>query len=671
MNLFQNKTVIASYLLILSFFFAATTFFIPNKSSAQQECLVNEAVFSTNGEQLEGWYDDNDSPQVTITVKTQGCAEKLVKVSLREGSISPFTNVDALNNKVFKIPQNETLSITLITGEDECNSTPGVNDCHYDIQVITDSSTFTSRGKTSGDLMYECHDMCFSSWYILDHTGLPNGCEIKNAYFTNVWGDQDSEANKAARQGEDFWGDTPPSITAEINTSGCYGKEIKVSIMERDRGELSLAGYFVGGVASIILDQDNPTQDIYRKSLIVNDSDKVTLQLVAGDEECDTSVVGVRGCRFYIEVDGPNNTYNSWYAHPKGRLEYDFDLLSNTNWRIITTTSINDTLQPIIPGGSSPTYQAGDPCVNEEGTGLKDRCYAVLAPLSPELTEVGDDFTLGKYINILVQIAIGIAGILAVIMIIVGGVQYMTTDALTGKSNARSTITSAILGLLIALGSFIILNTINPTLTKIEPDIRELEAVFKDDSALWKETESTDITGYTLKGTFENPQPSTGVANFVQNLEQSNASLEEITVITPGPGPGNQGSAKFKGSNGSEVVIPVALGKNGVSTTANQEPGDGKTPLGSYELNSDIRPETGVTKNLAAATKAENTPINLGAYYGMIDITYKGALRGIGFHGHKNNTLGPTNGCVRMYNDDLVVLSPFMKAGTKVTIVSQ
>ncbi len=65
-----------------------------------------------------------------------------------------------------------------------------------------------------------------------------------------------------------------------------------------------------------------------------------------------------------------------------------------------------------------------------------------------------------QYISGMFMLIIGIAGVLAVIMIIVGGVKYMTTDAMGAKSDAKKTIQNAIFGLLLALGAWIILYSI-------------------------------------------------------------------------------------------------------------------------------------------------------------------------------------------------------------------
>jgi hypothetical protein len=64
----------------------------------------------------------------------------------------------------------------------------------------------------------------------------------------------------------------------------------------------------------------------------------------------------------------------------------------------------------------------------------------------------------------LYKFAIGIATILAVIMIMWGGFEYMTTEAFTGKNSAKDRITYSFVGLILLLGSYIILNTINRNL---------------------------------------------------------------------------------------------------------------------------------------------------------------------------------------------------------------
>jgi len=87
--------------------------------------------------------------------------------------------------------------------------------------------------------------------------------------------------------------------------------------------------------------------------------------------------------------------------------------------------------------------------------------YTLLAPIG-DIKTAPDN--MGDYFNTIFTLAIGLCGVLAVIMIVIGGVQYMGDESIFGKTEAKSRITSAVLGLLIALGSYALLNTINPDL---------------------------------------------------------------------------------------------------------------------------------------------------------------------------------------------------------------
>lgn len=88
--------------------------------------------------------------------------------------------------------------------------------------------------------------------------------------------------------------------------------------------------------------------------------------------------------------------------------------------------------------------------------------YCLLAPLGG--VSVITDNQLDDYFGMIYKIAIGIAGTLAIIMIFFGGVQYMTTEAIMEKQGAKDKIKNAIIGLILALSSYAILNTVNPNL---------------------------------------------------------------------------------------------------------------------------------------------------------------------------------------------------------------
>ncbi len=82
--------------------------------------------------------------------------------------------------------------------------------------------------------------------------------------------------------------------------------------------------------------------------------------------------------------------------------------------------------------------------------------------------DVTSTSSLPSFANQVAQIMIGIAIALAIIMLIMGGATYMTSGSFSKKGQAKSRMTQALIGLLLALGAVLILNTINPNLTSTE-----------------------------------------------------------------------------------------------------------------------------------------------------------------------------------------------------------
>ncbi|MEX0934048.1 MAG: hypothetical protein WD003_02200 [Candidatus Paceibacterota bacterium] len=94
--------------------------------------------------------------------------------------------------------------------------------------------------------------------------------------------------------------------------------------------------------------------------------------------------------------------------------------------------------------------------------------YTPLAPLDEiDLREVG----LGGYLTQLFKLLIGVTIVLAVVMVVVGGMQYMLSEAITDKSAALKRIWSAVIGLVLISSSVLILQTINPELLKFNIDV--------------------------------------------------------------------------------------------------------------------------------------------------------------------------------------------------------
>ena len=76
-----------------------------------------------------------------------------------------------------------------------------------------------------------------------------------------------------------------------------------------------------------------------------------------------------------------------------------------------------------------------------------------------------------KVIKNFYGVAIGIAAVLAVIMIIYAGIEYATIESITGKSDAKDKWQGALIGLGLLLASYLILRTINIDLVNVNLDL--------------------------------------------------------------------------------------------------------------------------------------------------------------------------------------------------------
>lgn len=94
--------------------------------------------------------------------------------------------------------------------------------------------------------------------------------------------------------------------------------------------------------------------------------------------------------------------------------------------------------------------------------------YKALSTI-PGVTKAGETADPVKLITNIYGISIGIAAILAIGMIIWAGIQYATTEAISGKSEAKQHWQGALWGLLLLLSSYLILRTIN--LSLVEQDL--------------------------------------------------------------------------------------------------------------------------------------------------------------------------------------------------------
>lgn len=110
-----------------------------------------------------------------------------------------------------------------------------------------------------------------------------------------------------------------------------------------------------------------------------------------------------------------------------------------------------------IPPKKNPDVQVGN--------------YCYITPMRTDLEiDIGEHtFVAGatKYINVAYKYAIGLAVLFAVVTIIYAGFQWMLSGIADKVQDAKDKIQSAVLGLLLILSAYTLLNTINPQLTQL------------------------------------------------------------------------------------------------------------------------------------------------------------------------------------------------------------
>lgn len=100
-------------------------------------------------------------------------------------------------------------------------------------------------------------------------------------------------------------------------------------------------------------------------------------------------------------------------------------------------------------------------------------------PLEGSVTGGQNVANFGDYLKRVYEIGITITIVLAVLYLVIGGFGYMTSStSITDKEGAKSKMTNAILGLLLALLSYVILNTVSPQFTKFSLNISEVGKSF-------------------------------------------------------------------------------------------------------------------------------------------------------------------------------------------------
>ncbi len=142
----------------------------------------------------------------------------------------------------------------------------------------------------------------------------------------------------------------------------------------------------------------------------------------------------------------------------------------------------------IALGGTHVLAQETPKATTDGSKGLVDASpsgYQLITPIG-NLDKIEDQTPngLSDYINLIIKIVIALAGAIAVVIIIINGIQYMGTDSVWSKSESKLKIGGAIGGIVLLLASYLILYTINPDLVNIKIGITKVSEKEWDYDAL-------------------------------------------------------------------------------------------------------------------------------------------------------------------------------------------
>lgn len=278
---------------------------------------------------------------------------------------------------------------------------------------------------------------------------------------------------------------------------------------------------------------------------------------------------------------------------------------------------------------SSPTA-----LVQAQTPSTTDAKYNLLAPLpcppnTPQCVVGADgrllfkDFdpsqskNLGAYLNLMIKIIIGLSAVLAVIMIIIGGMEYMTSELVSSKEEGKKRMTNAVFGLLIALGAFALLNTINPDLLGTDIEIDPATVAVNLDNTPQTPINNRYVNGNLSYTIGENWAPRAG---SLANLGYSRATVYNTQCATVGQ-PNCTSTAGLNPStlntirqNCSACVLSI---QGGTEFWAH----GGSTGSTSHQINSPTV-DLGVTPELTRYITGGQTPI-LNRRYSRDGISYR------------------------------------------------
>ncbi len=297
---------------------------------------------------------------------------------------------------------------------------------------------------------------------------------------------------------------SPPYVYIDVQTSGCDGKTFALDISDHQwaneilqfesisptiilAGPIGLYTYLL---AQLLPEPEAASAIAFHAIINVGPSspavpadhhtnnDNFTIAVKAGEENC-VQDPGEFDCKyiFLLSATGVQAHALGTFALPE--LMYDCDgVACNQDWQ---WAGINE----YQGRNDAPSASASSATTGMYFTEGYDAYLAPLPGLPDQNCSTPPCSGLGPFLKALFTILIMLAGILAFIMLVIGGITYATANAIDGHSSGKDMMWNAVLGLIIALGAWVILNTINPKLAS-DLSITIPKATFDDVSPEWK-----------------------------------------------------------------------------------------------------------------------------------------------------------------------------------------
>lgn len=101
----------------------------------------------------------------------------------------------------------------------------------------------------------------------------------------------------------------------------------------------------------------------------------------------------------------------------------------------------------------------------------------LLSPIQSDVGNISQADSIGGYLGVIMPFIVTFIAMAAVVQLVVGGFEYALSESITNKGDAKDRMQQALLGLLLALTSYLILRTINPDLVKLKLELPKLSTI--------------------------------------------------------------------------------------------------------------------------------------------------------------------------------------------------